>query len=212
MDLSRVSLIRESTQEQLRDIIYLEQLMCRLGFNDEIMHEQPAIVHRHTGGLRIWQYPNQFAKYLRFLSDKNIQTYLEIGCRWGGTFVLTCEYLKPSQAFAVDIIDSPVSEYEGGTFLKMDSKSPEFREWMSSKIFDLVLIDGDHSYEGVLNDYSLVKDRARIIVFHDIVNDACPGVVQLWNEIKHNYEHYEFTDQYADVKGKYLGIGVLFAA
>ncbi len=87
---------------------------------------------------------------------------------------------------------------------------------MENKNFDLCFIDGDHSYEGVLNDYNLFKDKCKIYVFHDIVNEVCPGVIKLWNELKKNNEDkfnfYEFVEQYDDVlkatNKKYLGIGV----
>ena len=169
----------------------------------------------------IWQYPNQFSKYLMLLSTLSINSYIEIGCRWGGTFILTMEYLKrfnsPVTGVAVDIIDSPVSQYQGGTFMKIDSGSAQFKNYMDSHFFDLVFIDGDHNYEGVSNDYHISKNSGKYFVFHDIVNDACPGVVRFWNELKQtetDCEFYEFTEQYQEVFDrtggkKYLGIGVM---
>jgi hypothetical protein len=87
---------------------------------------------------------------------------------------------------------------------------------MSNNYFDLIFIDGDHSYNGVKNDYEITKNSGKIFVFHDIVNDMCPGVVQFWNELKNNekdtYNFFEFTEQYEDVwndtQQKFLGIGV----
>jgi hypothetical protein len=78
-------------------------------------------------------------------------------------------------------------------------------------VLDLILIDGDHSYEGVKKDFDTLKNNARIIVFHDIASCVCPGVVRFWNEIKALYpgQTVEFTEQYEDVAGSYLGIGVL---
>jgi hypothetical protein len=39
------------------------------------------------------------------------------------------------------------------------------------KKFDLIFVDGDHSYQGVLNDtkkvFSLLKDENSVIVWHD---------------------------------------------
>ena len=53
-------------------------------------------------------------------------------------------------------------------------------------------------------------------MFHDIISDACPGVVKFWNELKvtekENYDFHEFTEQYEEVyaatNANFLGIGV----
>jgi cephalosporin hydroxylase len=196
-----------------------------LGFNNEILLEQPQIVKDNMGGLLIWQYPNQFSKYLCLLSQQEIHSYIEIGCRWGGTYVLTTEYLKRFNdlhcSIAVDIIDSPVLEYcsknKNTQFIKVDTQRDDmFKKYMSANIFDLIFIDGDHSYEGVKNDYEISKNNGRIFVFHDIINMVCPGVTRFWNELKNDssdiYNFFEFTEQYNDVwentNKTYLGIGV----
>jgi cephalosporin hydroxylase len=225
MDLSRVNLIRNADSEQLIDSNFLEQLIIKLGFNTEVLREQPEIVKKNGGGLLIWQYPNQFSKYLLLLQQQKISSYIEIGCRWGGTFVLTTEYLKMfnkmDTSVAVDIIDSPVIKYclmneETSSFIKMNSQSEEFKNYMKNNKFDLIFIDGDHTYQGVKNDYEISKESGKIFVFHDIINDMCPGVVQFWIELKanesHIYNFFEFTEQYEDVYNttyqKFLGIGV----
>ena len=224
MDLSRINLIKDSSLEDLTNNTYLENLIVKLGFNTEILREQPEIVKQNGGGLLIWQYPNQFSKYLCLLRKQNITSYIEIGCRWGGTFILTTEYLKMfntvNKSVAVDIIDSPVLEYclknKETQFLKINSQEHKFKEYINNNEFDLIFIDGDHSYHGVKNDYDISKNSGRIFVFHDIVSDVCPGVVQFWNELKNNesdkYNFFEFTEQYDDVwndtRQKFLGIGV----
>jgi len=199
---------------------FIENLMARLGFNNEMPSEQPKFVRENAGGLRIWQYPNQFSKYLILLSGLGISSYLEIGCRWGGTFILTCEYLKRfgtlTKSLAVDFINSPVAAYcnenQEARFMQAYSTSREFIKHIGNEFYDVIFIDGDHSYDGVALDYHTCKDHGRIFVFHDIVNDACPGVVRFWNELKTEeagvYEFHEFTDQYPDVDGTFLGIGV----
>lgn len=224
MDLSRITFLKESNQEDLKSIDYLENLMLKLGFNNEILHEQPKIVKDNVGGLLIWQYPNQFSKYLCLLNKQNIESYIEIGCRWGGTFVLTNEYLKRfnnvNKSVAVDKIDSPVEEYcklnDETQFIKKNSTSQEFKDYMKNNYFDLIFIDGDHNYNGVKNDYEISEHSGKIFVFHDIASNACPGVVKFWNELKNNksetYDFFEFIEQYDDVWNrthkKYLGIGV----
>jgi hypothetical protein len=123
-----------------------------------------------------------------------------------------------NKSVAVDIIDSPVLNYcmsnNETQFMNINSQSKEFIKYMNDNYFDLIFIDGDHSYNGVKNDYEISKNSGKIFVFHDIINDVCPGVIQFWNELKNeeNYNFYEFTEQYEDVWNnthqKFLGIGV----
>lgn len=218
-------IILDLKDDQIKDAEFLEkQLIPNLGLNDELLHEQPTELSEFYGkglGLRIWQYPNQFAKYLTLLNTvkPKIKSYLEIGCRNGGTFALTCEYLSPlKKAVAIDIIDltdtiaAYVEETEWASYLKIDSHSEEFYSFIKDNFFDLVLIDGDHSYEGVKQDAEATRFQSNIQVFHDIHSDVCPGVKKYWEEFKqthiNKYNFHEFIDQYDSVSGNYLGIGV----
>lgn len=77
---------------------------------------------------------------------------------------------------------------------------------------DFLLIDGDHTYKGVKQDfemYSRLVSEDGIIAFHDIVpNKTSPDleVHRFWNEIKERYETEEFI---ADPDQTYAGIGVV---
>ncbi len=194
-------------------------VLPQLGYNDENPDELPKEILSQKGlGLRIWQYPNQFAPYLAWLGPEamSIRSYLEIGTRHGGTFVVHAEMLRRlnarfARAVAVDIIDKPalLDSYE---YLQLDSQSDEFAEWIADQFFDLVFIDGDHEYAGVKRDAESTLPRSNIQVFHDIASDECPGVGKLWKEhrAKHAETHHfvEFVEQYDSVKGNFFGIGV----
>ncbi len=229
--LGRVDLvvaeIRRAALENLRDPAWLEHyLLPKLGLNGETLSEFPEHLYPWCGfGVRSWQYPAQFSKYLVYLSSKNIKSYLEIGCRHGGTFIITVEYLKRFNhvplACAIDIQESEImrayKRSEAGiAYGLLSSLSPEGRTLCQQMRWDLVMIDGDHSYDGCSADYNTVRDHARLIALHDIVSDACPGVKQLWGELKRAVpvlRREEFVDQYESVVTrtgqKFLGMGVV---
>lgn len=230
INLSFVNLIREKSLDYLSNSQLLElELLLQLGLNKEkiFQYQFPQELDNFCGyGLFCWQYPNQFSKYLVQLSKFKIESYLEIGVRHGGTFVITVEYLERFQplkkAIGIDICYCPsLVEYKKINpkidFLQIDSTSDKFKKFIQeSEGFDLVLIDGDHDEILCRNDFKTVKDKANIIVFHDIVNVECPGVVKVWNEVKEKYaekyKFFEYTDQYKSVyqrtQQKFLGIGM----
>jgi hypothetical protein len=79
--------IRQAPLAKLRDPRWLRHyLLPKLGLNSEILNEFPEELYPWCGfGVRSWQYPSQFSKYLVYLSGKQIRTYLEIGCRHAGS-------------------------------------------------------------------------------------------------------------------------------
>lgn len=231
IDSQKIELVRNRIQsesiEHLKDPSYLEfKLLPELGLNDRHMNQYPKELHSYCGiGIDSWQYPNQFSKYLTYLSDCNIKNYVEIGCHKGGTFIITVEYLsrfnKIEKCLAVDNWPRNImKEYSKINpcveYLTIDSKSSEFEKKYSDRKWDLVLIDGDHSYVGVKADYQRVYANANYIAFHDIKNIFCPGTQQIWQDVKSiekNVKFYEWTDQYDDVllrvRGSVMGIGLM---
>jgi hypothetical protein len=63
--------IRSDSLEKLSDPSYLEfKLLPELGLNDRHLHQYPSHLHPYCGGgIDSWQYPNQFSKYLHYLSN-----------------------------------------------------------------------------------------------------------------------------------------------
>jgi cephalosporin hydroxylase len=227
-----IALVESVPEDKLKDVDYLEKkLIPSLGLNDENLREQPMELKQFFGtGLHIFQYPNQFARYMVWLAEhaKHSKTYVEIGSRWGGTFIVTCEWLRRlgaplKTAIAIDPIgETPMVQSYGEhlvrqgikyEFIKDYSTSHAVRSLFTKHNPDFVLIDGDHSMRGALADHMLVRDSAEIIVHHDISSDACPDTTALWQALKEleaaGFTATEFTDQYPSVDGSFLGIGAL---
>jgi len=92
-----VELFKQISNIDIREVELesLELLLPSFGMNGENVSELPKELSKNFNkGIRFWQYPNQFAPYLKQLSEYKINSYLEIGCRWGGTFILTNEFLN----------------------------------------------------------------------------------------------------------------------
>ncbi|MBP9765530.1 class I SAM-dependent methyltransferase [Candidatus Babeliales bacterium] len=225
---SLIKVIQEESIENLLDAKYLEEhLLLQLGLNNENSYEFPQhLSHAFGKGLKSWQYPSQFSKFLVSLAKLKVDTYLEIGCRHGGTFIIVTEYLKrfnpsiksvavdPYYSLNLDIYAHDINS--NATYIVDYSMSNRFID-LSKNHWTISFIDGDHSFEGVTSDYQLVKHNSDILVFHDIDSHACPGVVSCWNYIKRitpASRYQEFIDQYQEVydrmNKKYLGIGVVY--
>lgn len=189
-------------------------------------------------GIGLWQYPNQFGPYLSHVVREMgvVQTYAEVGVAAGGTFMFTTEFLRKfcglQKAYAVDIapigtvdyLQSSVSPFDGvlETYMKgIGAGVSEFLHGDCVKLLgelqtrgeklDLLLIDGDHSYAGAKRDFEVLRGVTRTIVFHDIDNDLCTDLRQLWAELRElpEYVPVEFVAQYPSLGRRYLGIGVL---
>lgn len=221
IDLSRVDLIRTKDKAFLSDSHKLEKLLLDLGLNDEGLEEYPESLYPYCGsGLRIWQYPIQFSRYLIDVSRLGFRSYMEIGIRHGGTFVATVEYLDRFEpldfAIGVDIMPCPsMAEYEQlnprARFVRINTQSKQYEHFLSQHgMFGLVLIDSFHDETQCYAEFLSVKDRARAIAIHDIVNCDFPGVGKVWERIKASgeFECREYVEQYETVPASYMGIGL----
>jgi hypothetical protein len=227
IDLSYVRVIRDAPETSLLDVPSLERLLIEAGLNDEILEQFPTDLRPRMGrGLRLWQYPTQFNRYLIELAGRGIERYMEIGVRHGGSFVTTVEYLSRfnqlSEATAVDI--DPVSALlpypllqSSVRVVQADTQRAEFAEWVRhQEPFDLVFIDGLHTAEGCRRDFETARQSARLIAVHDVVSTLVPDVGRVWADVKEAYadefEFVEFVEQFPEVVaatgGTHMGVGL----
>jgi len=179
------------------------------------------IVWRHPfAGWYVHQKPTELIMLFDFLKGNKIKKVLEIGSANGGTAVYWANMMgDDGEVYSVDI--APVDKcYKGTEFEKQivemlgDSHDQTFKQEVYDKVgkVDMLFIDGDHSYEGVKDDFNsfshLVRDGG-FIVLHDIVDSEYHRergcfVASLWNEIKlqvkrigdseNEYKTFEFID------------------
>lgn len=187
--------------------------------NEIGMHQHPAEIHEFTS----------------WLSTRKLHNVLEIGTLKGGTAALWHELAK---GWVVSI-DKPNGRFGGadhglndeavaarnetleGRFPRLrclaldshDAATPDIvKSTFGNESVDLLFIDGDHTYEGVKQDYFMYRELVRpggIIAFHDVLDskfhhDAGCFVDRFWKELPpHKAEIIAGNGQWG-------GIGVTF--
>lgn len=183
-------------------------------------------------GRRASQHPFEIFSFINLLQERGVKRYLEIGSRHGDTFYLvTASLPEGSRAVAVDLPGGPwgvsssmVALQRAGCLLEEQgyktsvlfgsSHTEEMRASVARMgPYDAVLIDGDHTLEGVTKDWELYGNMAPIVAFHDIVGTgqfSRENEVQvpiLWERLKKDRLYREFVGYESK-----MGIGVVFNA
>ncbi len=174
------------------------------------------------------QDPAELAQFLALVKSLNVRRYLEIGCRNGDTFDAVMRTIGPGGGFglAIDIPENADAKAKlRGTVndLNRDGMRCEVifgnsqvsivrQRAASYGPFDLILIDADHTYQGVKKDFEAYGNMAPIVALHDVaaprghMSDGKPNDVGVfWNEIKGRFKYDEFV-----TPGANMGFGVLF--
>jgi GT2 family glycosyltransferase/cephalosporin hydroxylase len=180
-----------------------------------------------------------------FLKDYKIKTVLEIGTYRGGTAMLWAHFVKPENGhvYCADLNfewgtyqDNSYGDSEYKIYRRQSYNDSEYEKYITEikgdthnldfikKVYnivgkvDFIFIDGDHSYEGVKQDFEnyclCVKDGG-YIAFHDIGDGYYPNkdcdVDIFWKEIRDIFPSWEFFDnnEYKFGPAKSMGIGVI---
>lgn len=129
---------------------------------------------------------------------------LEIGS-WDGGTTNALSYFANSQV-TVDTFELPrycpddIMDRCDFTYISGDSKDPAVFEKIKNRKFDLLFIDGAHTYSYVKNDFEvygkLLKSKG-VVAFHDIINSAWHrqhkvDIYKYWLEIRNNFKYKEF--------------------
>jgi predicted O-methyltransferase YrrM len=186
------------------------------------------------GLIKPQQFQSEILGLITVVKGIKPRTVIEIGTSRGGTLFLLCH--AAAEDATVISIDFPDRRF-GGCYplwkiplykafklpkqklhlVRADSHKPEtlarVKDLLDGEKAGFIFIDGDHSYEGVRQDFEMYSQLLRekgLIAFHDIVvhpvETGC-GVSKLWDELKQHGNKYE--EIVADVNQDWGGIGVL---
>jgi autotransporter strand-loop-strand O-heptosyltransferase len=171
----------------------------------------------------------------RFVRSLGIKNFMEIGTDQGGTFAIWSKVAKedglrisldlPHGDFGRDDYDVVkrdnylISLGANVHMIHGDSHSVDAKKRVAEIIgdqkLDFLFIDGDHTYEGVKDDFEHYKQYVKLggwIGFHDIKDtefhrNANCRVDQLWAELKG--EKIEYLETRPDFGAHYGGIGFI---
>ncbi|MBU0660571.1 class I SAM-dependent methyltransferase [Patescibacteria group bacterium] len=169
------------------------------------------------------QVKSEIQRLLSQVKKQEPKVVVEIGTANGGTLFL---FTRVADASAdIYSIDLPGGAFGGGYafwkkrlykafarkeqtihLIRANSHETKTKERLEKKLkgrqIDVLFIDGDHSYEGVKQDFELYQDLVRpggLIGFHDVAKHTPERnchVDQYWQEIKQKYsKQWEFIQK-----------------
>lgn len=182
-------------------------------------------------GRRASQNEYEIRSFAAFLNERGVKSYCEIGARHGDTVhYLALSLPACSKIVAVDLpgglwgttqseshlraaVDDLKSRGYDAHLILGNSQEEATQEAVAALgPYDAIMIDGDHTLEGVTRDWELYDSLAPVIAFHDIVGTGQAERVLnnpvevpiLWQRLKAGNPHREFID-----KDSKMGIGVI---
>ncbi|UCD80007.1 MAG: class I SAM-dependent methyltransferase [Desulfobacterales bacterium] len=186
-----------------------------------------------SGLIRPFQIRAEIFQLLKSLEKLTPKVVLEIGTAIGGNLFLFCR--MAAEDACIISIDLPGGRYGEGYplwraplykmfpaknqklhLIRADSHKvstlQEVKRILNDQKIDFLFIDGDHTYEGVKQDFEMYQPLVKnggLIAFHDVVphpeHYQC-GVDRFWHEIKPRYDGEEIVNY---CKQQWAGIGVI---
>jgi predicted O-methyltransferase YrrM len=174
----------------------VEEIQNRMSVEDGLDDMLDTVLEIQPGyppyQISVLQLRDEIKTLASLVQEKQPQSVLEIGTAKGGSFYIWSRYLDSVEELVS--LDLPGGRFGGGYteqktklfrkfapskqmhFVRDDSHQPDTYSKVSEHVedrFDFLFIDGDHTYEGVKQDfemYSQLVSDGGIIALHDIVS------------------------------------------
>jgi Methyltransferase domain len=169
---------------------------------------------------------------VRLIERQPLQTVCEIGTFRGGTLYLWCQLVQPNGS--IFSIDLPGGAFGGGynerslpffesfitpgqslDCLRGNSHEASVRDDFAGRLagrqLDFLFIDGDHSYQGVrqdYEDYSPFVKTGGVIGFHDIVQRATHPELEVWRFWQELKASQKVTHEFIETGNQRRRIGI----
>jgi len=210
--------IVDSSEKRKRILSELETTILDLGVDDV-----PVFGGKYEGGIHLQQVSDEISECIYDLVNMNFNVklnFLEIGAAAGGNTYLFNHFFNFENIAIIDdnkhkkyalrqeiLKDVPHSEFIGNSH---SEQAVKFLENLQCN-YNIIFIDGDHSYEGVKQDFETYKkflNYSGFVIFHDTY--FCEGVRRFANELKE--EALLFNPHHNDIQpikffGEYISEG-----
>ncbi|MEY3702770.1 MAG: hypothetical protein RLZZ561_390 [Pseudomonadota bacterium] len=222
--------------KNLRDWMGAERMSKLLGeraFSSDTEKLVTFTMTESGGAIRPLQNPWEISELMKRVRAKKPQVIVEIGTAKGGTLFLFCQHAAENAT--IISLDLPYGRNGGGyprwkeglyrKFAKarqklhlvradshLDQTRRRIERLLNGRRIDILMIDADHSYEGVRRDYTLYTTLLAadgFVALHDVIPNRFDPEIEVhrfWEELKAAHDTEELVADYGQGN---LGIGIV---
>jgi cephalosporin hydroxylase len=211
----------------------MKKLLDQRAFSPETDKLVQFTMSESGGAIRPLQNPWEIGELMKRVRDKQPRVIVEIGTAKGGTLFLFCQHAADDAT--IISLDLPFGRNGGGypkwkeklyaKFAKpgqtlhlmranshLDETRTRIEALLKGRKIDVLMIDADHSYEGVKRDYDLYSPLLAddgFIAMHDVILNRFDPEIEVhrfWDELKATEKTEELVHDYGQGN---LGIGIV---
>lgn len=168
-----------------------------------------------------WRYTDQLTVLCAAANLLQVENYLEIGVFRGRSLALLASQAVEANLFCFDLwvenysgLENPGPEFVRGQLARVGHRGeasfisgssqetlPVFLEAHPGLFFDIVTVDGDHSYGGALIDLQNVLPRVKlggVLIFDDIRHPKHRALEHLWDGVVGSHPSF-LSAKYTDI-------------